>query len=180
MPELEIGKFKSLNEMQVSLENYIVDLKKQLESYSTAIGDKLRAEEGKQDDDLADLRERLKGPSDPKKKKPDKKTRASTWHDFGGIVVFDGVGLKGELELYFKAVEELQSKIAKLEKAKDSIANLISKGIRKDLGCVLLNRTNNMPELAFIKITNASSKKFSFKSIYTVNSEPLISAISYA
>jgi len=43
--------------------------------------------------------------TDFKKKKPIKKQK-NTLHKFGNISVFDGIRVKGELELYFKAMED--------------------------------------------------------------------------
>ena len=57
-----------------------------------------------------------------------KKDKKVNWHDFGEIPVYDGVGLKGELELYFKDIGEIILKIETMERAKESITTLISQG----------------------------------------------------
>ncbi|HSD05431.1 MAG TPA: hypothetical protein VLB45_06755 [Nitrosopumilaceae archaeon] len=170
----DIKKFKTLEEMQIIVEKELDTLKNKSEKYSKIIGDKLREnQDPAHDSDLAELKEKLDGPADPKKKKTVKKDKKSNWHDFDGISVFDGIGLKGELEIYFKALEETKSKIETLGKTMDAINNLISKGMRRDLGCVALIRHNLPSEMVFVKSNIVDEKKFSFKSIFSVYTEPI-------
>lgn len=160
--------------MQIIIERQLNSLKKKSEEYSKTIGDKLRENHDpvNNDTELAELKEKLNGPTDPKKKKIVKKDKKGNWHDFGGISVFDGIGLKGELELYFKALEETKSKIENLEKTKVAINNLVSKGMKKDLSCVALVRHDLPSEMVFVKSNVLKENKFSFKSIFSVYAEP--------
>src|SRR5574341_1505736 len=110
-------KFRTFDELQSTIERNIDLLKKKSEEYSKIIGDKLReSEKGVQDDDIAELKEKLNGPTDPKKKKTIKKDKKTNWHDLGGIIIYDGIGTKGELELFFKTLENIKSQIENLEK----------------------------------------------------------------
>lgn len=176
----DIRKFKSLEDMQIIVEKELSDLKNKSEKYSKIIGDKLREnQDSTHDSDLTDLKERLDGPVDPKKKKIIKKDKKINWYDLEGISVFDGIGLKGEVELYFKALEETKSKIENLEKTRVAINNLISKGLKRDLGCVALVRQNLPSEMVFVKSNVLNEKKFSFKSILSTYVEPIEMNISH-
>ena len=160
-----------MEEMKQALEHQIGVLKKKLDEYSKIIGDKIReSDEKDHDQDIMELKEKLNGSIDPKKKKTVKKNKTD-WHDFGEISVYDGIGLKGELELYFRAMEEIRSKIENLEKTKESIAALISRGLKRDLWCIALERHNMPYDVVFIKSDISKEQKFSFKSIFSINTE---------
>ena len=170
----DIRKFKTLEDIPIIIEKELNDLKNKLEKYSKIIGDKLREnQDPTHDSDLAELKEKLDGPTDPKKKKIVKKNKEVNWHDLDGISIFNGMGLKGEIELYFKALEETKSKIENLEKTKVAINNLVSKGLRRDLGYIALIRQNLPSEIVFVKSNVLNEKKFSFKSIFSVYTEPI-------
>ena len=172
MQEGKIIHFRTIGEFQLSLEKELDDLKKKTEEYSRIIGEKLRAVETSNPTDVAELKEKLEGPADPKKKPVKKKDKNTNWHNFGEILVYDGMGLKGELDLYFKALEAMKSKMEKIQKAKNSVDELISKGLKKDLGCVILMSSNLTFEMVFIKTAEAKTK-FSYKSIFDVGVEQI-------
>jgi len=103
---------------------------------SKFIGKKLRSEEQNNSEDLAALKEMLDDPTDsknkdPKKKDVKKKDKNSNWHSIDSISIYDGVGLKGELELHFNALEVIKSEIDKIQKVKESVDSLVSKGLKK-------------------------------------------------
>ena len=73
---MRIGKlmrFRTINELQSSLDNHLTELKKEADEYSQLIGLKMRSNEAGESSDLADLKEQLEGPADPKKKEHLKK-----------------------------------------------------------------------------------------------------------
>jgi len=74
--------------------------------------------------------------------------------------------LKGELELYFKAIDELKSKLENLQRTLLTLNNVIEKGLKEDMGCVIFRGTEGILEIAFLKSTGAR-ENFSLKSIYT-------------
>lgn len=172
MQEGKILHFRTIIELQSSLEKELNDLKKKSEEYSGTIGEKLRIVETTNPTDVAELKEKLTGPIDPKKKTVKKKDKNTNWHSFGDILIYDGMGLKGELDLYFKALEAMKSKIEILQKAKNSVDELISKGLKKDLGCVILMNNNLSFEMVFVK-TAEQKTKFSYKSIFDVGVEQI-------
>lgn len=142
-------------------------LKKNEQEHSRLIGDKLRLEsDGSSIQGLTSL----SGSADPKKKKPKKKDHLTNWKNFGAISIFDGVGSKGELELYFKSLESLKSRIEKMQKTKESIDHLVSKGLKSDLCCLAFMANGQPLEIAFIKSTRPA-QKFSHKSSYSVGVE---------
>lgn len=171
---MQVGKlmrFRSINELQSLLDNQITDLKKEAEEYSQLIGLKMRTNESNQASDLAELKEQLEAQSDPKKKKSQKKKdKNSNWIDMEAVSIYDGMGLKGELELYFKALEEVKSLTEKTQKAKEKVDNLVSRGLKKDIGCVSFLKYELPLEMVFVKSVE-SRTKFSYKSILNVGVE---------
>ncbi|MDE1764597.1 MAG: hypothetical protein KGH88_10215, partial [Thaumarchaeota archaeon] len=168
-----VMSFHNILEFKSSLEKDLEVLKRRSEEYSSRIGEKLRVNDVSNESDLADLREKIAGPIDPKKKKPvKKKDQKGSWHDLGGVFIYDGIGLRGELEIHFKALEEVKSRIEKLQKIKESMDNLVSRGVKKDLACATFLNRDLMLDMAFTK-SAAPSAKFTYKSIFNVEAEHL-------
>ncbi len=168
----EIMQFHTIGELQSSITNHLQILKKKSEEYSELIGEKLRSQNTTNDStEMAELKEKLEGPADPKKKKPvKKKDQKTNWYDMGPIWVYDGVGTKGELEMYFKALEDMKSRIEKLEKIKGAVDDLISKGVKRELGCTALLNHDLVLQISFIKAGQPKAK-FSYKSIFNLPGE---------
>jgi hypothetical protein len=167
----QIMRFRTIEELQSSLQQYLDELKKKTEEYSKLIGEKIRGAQTTNPEELADLKTKLEGPADPKKKKPVKKKNGKTnWLDYGAIAVYDGLGTKGELELYFKAIEELKIEIEKVQKTKESVDSLVTKGLKKEIGCVALMNHELPFEVNFINL-GQPRPKFSFKGIFHVKAE---------
>lgn len=82
------------------------------------------------------------------------------------------MGPKGELELYFKGMEETKVVLDKITKIKQNIDDLVSKGLKKELGCVLLLNNELPAEVAFIK-SGGQRKKFAYKAIFNVPREEM-------
>jgi len=169
----DVMHFRTIEELQSSIDKQLEELKKMADEYSKTIGEKIRANEGNQSEDLAELKEKLQGPTDPKKKQPSKKKdQKKNWYDMGAIAVYDGIGVKGELELYFQALDEIKSNIENLQKTKEAINGLVSRGLRKDLVYAALMRHNMPFEVTLLKSEGARNK-FSYKAIFSVETEPL-------
>jgi len=100
------------------------------------------------------------------KKKKSKKGHSDKWFNLNEILVYNGMGLKGELELYFKAIDELKSKLENLQRTLLTLNNVIEKGLKEDMGCVTFRGSEGILEIAFLKSTGAR-ENFSLKSIYT-------------
>ena len=168
----EIIQFHSIEELQLHLGNSLKELKEMSEEYSEIIGEKIRLENTTNDStEIAELKEKLDGSIDSKKKKTvKKKDQASNWHDLGPISFYDGIGTKGELEMYFKALEKVKTEIEKIEKIKSSVDNLISKGIKRELGCIALLNHDLTLQVCFVK-ARQPKMKFVYKSVFTIPSE---------
>jgi len=106
------------------------------------------------------------------KKKKSKKGVSDKWYNLNEILVYNGIGLKGELELYFKAIDESKSKLENLQRTLVSLNNVIEKGLKGDMGCIAFKGTEGILEIAFIKSTGVR-ENFSLKSIYTGNAIPV-------
>ena len=167
----KIMRFKTIEDMQSAVVEHLEYLKKEVDEYSKLIGEKFREAESNKIEDLADLKEKLDGSVDPKKKKPTKKKdQKGNWLNFGDVAVYDGIGLKGELELYFKAIEELKSRMEKIEKVKLSVDNLIAKGLKKELSCVGMLGNDFQFEMSFIKSKDPNAK-FVYQAIFNTETE---------
>ncbi len=169
----KIQSFKTPEDLQKSLEVYINELKIESEKLSKQIGEKMRSNDSSPNAaDLEELRQKIDGSNtDPKKKNTTKKKDKKTnWYNFDAISIYDGIGLKGELELYFKAMEKTKSELEMITKVKQSIDNLVGKGLKRDMGCVLHLNEELPAEIAFTT-PSVYKKKFSLKLIFDVPSE---------
>ena len=108
----------------------------------------------------------------PDKKKKSKKGVSDKWFNLNEILVYNGIGLKGELELYFKAIDESKSKLETLRRILESLNNIIEKGLKGDMGCIAFRGTEGILEIAFIKSIGVR-ENFSIKSIYTGDAIPV-------
>lgn len=183
MISAQVHSFRAVSDLQKLLDKQISSLKEESEKLSVLIGEKLRATDNSDSSDLQELREKIEGEtSDPKKtegskheprkkrKVTKKKGQKNNWYNLDAISVYDGIGLKGELEIYFKVLEETKSELDRVTKVKQSIDDLVERGVRKELGCVIRIGNENPAELAFFKMP-ISRRKFAFKSIFSVPKE---------
>jgi hypothetical protein len=171
IPE-KIHHFMNISELQKTLDSTVNTLKSRSDELSNLIGEKLRVTDSANAADLEEFRNKLEGgTSDPKKKKstPRKKDQKANWHTLDSISIYDGLGAKGELEIYFKALEQTKLELEKLTKVKQSIDDLANRGLKNDLGCVLGINPDLTVEIAFTK--SPEHKKFAFKAIFAVPEE---------
>jgi len=181
----KISRFESIPELQKSLDVRIKDLNIKIDLQSKLIGDKIRDGEQNNTEELSDLKEKLnpanskdkkdddkksKNKKTTNKKKKSKKGQSENWIDYEGLHLYNGVGTRGELELYFKSLEEMKTESERLTNTRDSLEQLMKSGIKKELAGVGYEQDNGPYELAFIK-TDSKREKFSFKSILTVGCE---------
>jgi hypothetical protein len=165
----QLQRFRAVSELQYSLEDKITKLKENSDKLAIIIGDKLRATDNANSSDVQDLKEKIEGgANNPKKKKVvTKKGQKSIWYNLEAISIYEGMGLKGELELYFKDLEETKKELERVTKVKQAIDNLSSNGLKKEFGCVMMLGHELPAEIAFFR-THDTRKKFSFKSIFNV------------
>ncbi len=132
--------------------------------------DKKSKDKKSKDKKSKDKKPEIKKSSDKKKKS--KKGVSDKWYDLNEILVYNGIGLKGELELYFKAIDESKSKLENLHRTLASLNNVIEKGLKGDMGCVVFRGTEGILQIAFLKSTGVR-ENFSLKSIYTGTAIPV-------
>ncbi len=183
-----VERFNSVSSLKTNLEKEIEDTERLIQEYSNLLGEKIRTNEESSNDDpeFLALKAKLEGPSDekskekktdkkkskekkskekrPEKKKKSKKGVSDKWYNLNEILIYNGIGLKGELELYFKAIDESKSKLENLRRTLTSLTNVIEKGLKGDMGCVVFRGTEGILEIAFLKSTGVR-ENFSLKSI---------------
>ncbi len=106
------------------------------------------------------------------KKKKSKKGASDKWFNLNEILVYNGIGIKGELELYFKAIDQSKAKLENLQRTLSSLNNVIEKGLKGDMGCIAFKGTEGILEIAFLKSTGVR-ENFSLNSIYTGPAIPI-------
>ena len=199
-----IGRFNSINSLQRNLEKEIEETELMIKEYSDILGEKIRTneEQSKDDPEFLELKQKLEGTSDIKntpedkstenipkteeiKKKvaqvkPERKKKSSkgnaNWYNLNEIMIYNGLGLKGELELYFKAIDDLKQKLETLQRTLQTLKGIIEKGLKEEMGCIAFKSSDGPLEIAFLKSSDMR-KNFSFKSIYSgkpINVENII------
>lgn len=180
----KIIHFNTLSELQESIDTQIKELDNKIDFHSKLIGDKIREGEQNNSEEFSDLKNKLNPEKNKEKKQDDKKTKAKkttpkkkpkkgtseNWIAFESLNLYNGVGTRGELELYFKALEEMKEESDKLKKTKLSLEKLLTSGIKKELAGIAFSLPEGPFELAFIK-SDFKREKFSFKSMLTVGCE---------
>jgi len=188
----KISRFESISELQELVDKKITELDTKIDFQSKLIGDKIREGEKNNVEELSDLKDKLnpdksknnkgddkksknnKGDNKKSKnnnqKKKSKKGQSEDWIDYQSLHLYNGVGTRGELELYFKSLEEMKSESERLADTKMSLEQLIKSGIKKELSGIGYQQEDGPYELAFIK-TESKREKFAFKSILTVGCE---------
>ena len=180
----KIIQFNSIPELDELINVQIKELESQIDSQSKLIGDKIREGEKNNSEEFSDLKNKLnpeknketktddkkqKTKKSPPKKKP-KKGESENWISYENLNLYNGVGTRGELELRFKALEEMKEKLDNLKKTKTSLEKLLNSGIKKELSGMAFSQQDGVLELAFVK-PEIKHEKFSFKSILTVGCE---------
>lgn len=180
----KIIHFTSLTELQDSIDHQIKEINFKIEFNSKLIGDKIREGEQNNSEELSDLKSKLNPEKNKEKKSDDKKGKqkksvskkkqkkgtSENWISFENLNLYNGVGTRGELELYFKSLEEMKEELDQLKKTKASLEKLLNSGIKKELAGIGISQPDGIFELAFIK-SELKREKFSFKSILTVGCE---------
>ncbi len=186
-----IRRYNTVSSLKLSLEKEIESIEQSINEYSNILGDKIRINEelSKDDPEFLELKSKLEStPTDKKKsdekiddpknskknaekkniEKPKKSSKKGSdhWYNLDQIMVYNGIGLKGELELYFKAIDELKSKLETLQRTLSALNNIVEKGLKEDMACIAFHGSSGPLQISFLK-TSDIRKNFSFKSIYS-------------
>lgn len=118
--------------------------------------------------DTPETKNNKKTPEKKNVEKPKKSSKKGSehWYNLDHIMVYNGIGLKGELELYFKAIDELKSKLENLQRTLSALKNIVEKGLKEDMACIAFHGSSGPLQISFLK-TSDIRKNFSFKSIYS-------------
>ena len=185
-----IRRYNTISSLKSSLEKEIEEIEQSINDYSNVLGEKIRINEefSKDDPEFLELKSKLENnltdknkietkiddtknkkntekKNSEKPKKTSKKTSES-WYNLDQIMIYNGIGLKGELELYFKAIDELKSKLETLQRTLSALNNIIEKGLKENMACIAFQGSNGPLQISFLK-TSEIRKNFSFKSIYS-------------
>lgn len=195
-----IERFNSVTALKINLEREIDDVQASIQEYSNILGQKIRSPEetllddsdflafkAKLDESLTNKKhdnkqsdgkkekEVIKTPeikNTVEKKKKSKKGINDKWFDLNEIRIYNEIGVKGELELYFKTIDELKAKLENLQRTLSTLNNIIEKGLKENMGCMVFRGTTGTLELAFLK-SIGFRKNFSLKSTYTGSAIPV-------
>ena len=124
----KITRFESISELQELVDKKLTELDTKIDFPSNLIGDKIREGEKNNVEELSDLKDKLNPDKTKNKKGDDKKSKnkkgdnkksknnnqkkkskkgqSEDWIDYQSLHLYNGVGTRGELELYFKSLEE--------------------------------------------------------------------------
>ena len=167
-----LGEKIRTNEKSSADDPDFLALKEKLEGGSSDDKSKDKKSKDKKSKDKKSKDKKSETKKSPDKKKKPKKGRSDKWFNLNEILVYNGMGLKGELELYFKAIDELKSKLENLQRTLSTLNNVIEKGLKEDMGCIVFRGNEGILEIAFLKSTG-NRENFSLKSIYTGNAIPI-------
>ena len=84
--------------------------------------------------------------------------------------------IEEELELYFKAVDELKSKLENYQRTLSTLNTVIEKGLKEDMGCIAFRGAEGLLEISFLK-SAGTRENFTLKSIYTGKAIPVENTI---
>jgi hypothetical protein len=136
----EIRSFYSIKEISESLDEDIAQYKSVAEEYSQWLGSFLRNTESPQENaewtkrmaELQKAKPKAKTKTEKKKGKPKKgQPSTDTWVQLKEITL--SASEQGEAEILFEAIEEINKKIERLQKVKESIAELEKSRLGKDI-----------------------------------------------
>ena len=167
-----LGEKIRTNEESSADDPEFLALKEKLDGDSSDVKSKDKKSKDKKSKDKKSKDKKSDTKKSPEKKKKSKNGVSDKWFNLNEILVYNGIGLKGELELYFKAIDESKRKLENLQRTLTSLNNVIEKGLKGDMGCIAFKGTEGILEIAFLKSIGVR-ENFSLKSIYTGNAIPI-------
>lgn len=170
-PATEIRTFYSIREIKEMVEAEISQNKALLDDYSQWLGTLLRSPESSKNPEwtkrVSELQKTLRTGGRKGGKKEEKPAYSSDWVAFKDLMLC--ADEFGEVEIIFEAVEELKNKVERLEKAKNSLAELERYGFGKNVVYVTYIH-EGVPEKIAVKPKKApeGEEKFQFVADFSV------------
>jgi len=163
----EIRNFFSLVELSEYIEQEISFCKSISEEYGERLGSLLR--DNKQAEGDEEWRKSLSGlqkNTQPKKSESKKKGKGKTKRSKSGWINYNQIMLstefQGEAHILFEAIENLKSKISRLEKIKDEIEGLKRLGLEENLTYITYLNEGIPEKIVLHKRKDDEQEKFKF------------------
>ena len=168
----EIRSFYSLKELSESLEGEINSYKAVVEEYSQRLGSFLR-EMGTahgNEEWFKKLSALQKTSKEGKSKGKKKKTEAPSWVEFKDIMV--STEEQGEALILFEAIEEINSKVSRLGKIRDTVEDLKRLGLGEDILYITYVH-DEVPERVVLRKRGekGTAEKFEFMATFSASKE---------
>jgi len=162
----EIRNFYSLKELSESLEGEINSYKAVAEEYSQRLGSFLREMEAAHgDEEWFKKLSALQKSSKKEKGKGKKKPGLSNWIAFKDIMLSKDE--QGEAQMLFEAIEEINNKITRLIKTKETIEDLKKLGLAEDILYVAYVRDEVPERIVLRKRGEKAAEKFEFVATFS-------------
>ena len=165
----EIRSFYSLKELSESLEEEIGFYKDAAEEYSQRLGSFLREVEATHGDEewfkkLSALQKASKGG----KKKGKKKAGSSSWVEFKDIML--STEGQGEAQILFEAIEDINIKVTRLAKIRETVEDLKRLGLGEDI-LYMTYVHDEVPERIVLRKKGGkeASEKFGFMATFSLS-----------
>ncbi|MCS7124886.1 MAG: hypothetical protein NZ932_05695 [Candidatus Bathyarchaeota archaeon] len=170
-PTTEIRTFYSIREIREIVETEISQHKALLEDYSQWLGTLLRNPESSRNPEwakrISELQKILRSSGRKSGKKEGKSAYSSEWVEFKDLMLC--ADEFGEVEIIFEAVEELKNKLERLEKARNSLAELERYGFGKNVVYIVYLHEGVPKKIAVKpKKTVEDEEKFKFVADFSV------------
>ncbi len=172
----EIRSFYSIKEIEETLNEEIMQYKSVADEYSQWLGSLLRDSDNLKENEerLKELKALKKGKRKEKSKKSKVKSRkgggSADWVQFKDILL--SASELSEAEILFEAMEKITGKIARLEKAKNSIVLLENSRLGKDM-IYIVYICDGVPEKIVLrhKKDREFAKKFQYIADFSIVKE---------
>lgn len=169
----EVRTFFSLRELREAIAEEIKQYNATTEEYSQWLGLFLRGAEAANGDkewykNLSAMQKTIKAKKKPqkteRKQEKSKKQEASAadWTSYRDVML--STSEKGQAEIVFEAIEEINDKIDKLERAENTFAELEKSGLGKDITFVAFIR-DGVPEKLVLRHKKGEERAERFKFI---------------
>lgn len=158
----EIRNFYSLKELSKSLEEEINFYKAAVEEYSQRLGALLREMEATHGNEewFKKLSALQKTPKAGKSKGKKKKAGSSEWVEFKDVML--SAEEQSEAQVLFEAIEEINSKLTRLEKIKDTVEDLKKLGLGEDILYITYVNDEVPERIVLRKKSGKAGEKFKF------------------